>query len=168
MTPFSHSLPLFSSGQLPLLTWCSQAILGSRFSGYYKQALCAQSLSHIGFLVIPWTVTRQAPSLSMEFSRQEYWSGLPFSPPRDLPNPGIEPMSPSLAVGYHWVTWTHFPGPLLIQLWILYVLDFDVNPDDFHENRIQLGYYLGSLLNCLPGVSVLPLLTLIPPRGPTK
>ena len=38
----------------------------------------------------PWTVTHQAP-LSMEFPRQEYWSGLPFPSPRDLPNPGTEP-----------------------------------------------------------------------------
>ena len=44
--------------------------------------------------VIP-TVAPQAP-LSMEFSRQEYWSGLPFSSPGDLPNPGIEPKSPAL------------------------------------------------------------------------
>ena len=43
----------------------------------------------------PWTVARQAP-LSMEFSRQEYWSGLPFPSPADLPNPGIEPRSPEL------------------------------------------------------------------------
>ena len=41
-----------------------------------------------------WTVSRQAP-LSMEFSRQEYWSGLSFSLPGDLPNPGIEPGSPA-------------------------------------------------------------------------
>ena len=40
--------------------------------------------------VTPWTVARQAP-LSMEFSRQEYWSGLPFPSPGDLPDPGIEP-----------------------------------------------------------------------------
>ena len=40
-------------------------------------------------LAIPWTVPRQA-SLSMGFSRQEYWSGLPFPSPGDLPNPGIE------------------------------------------------------------------------------
>ena len=39
--------------------------------------------------VIPWTVARQAP-LSMEFPRQEYWSGLPFASPRDLPHPGIK------------------------------------------------------------------------------
>ena len=42
----------------------------------------------------PWTVAHQAP-LSMEFSRQEYWSELPFSPPGDLPDPGIEPTSPA-------------------------------------------------------------------------
>jgi len=45
--------------------------------------------------VIPWTVARQAP-LSVEFSRQEYWSGLPFAAPGDLPNPGIKPASPGL------------------------------------------------------------------------
>ena len=43
----------------------------------------------------PWTITHQA-SLSMEFSRQEYWSGLPCPPPGDLPDPGIEPGSPAL------------------------------------------------------------------------
>ena len=43
----------------------------------------------------PWTVACQAP-LSMGFSRQEYWSGLPFPSPGDLPNPGIEPGSPVL------------------------------------------------------------------------
>ena len=43
----------------------------------------------------PWTVTRQAP-LSMEFSRQEYWSGLPFPGPGDLPEQGIEPLCPTL------------------------------------------------------------------------
>ena len=42
----------------------------------------------------PWTIARQAP-LSMEFSRQKYWSGLPFPSLRDLPNPGIKPVSPA-------------------------------------------------------------------------
>jgi len=46
-------------------------------------------------LVTPWTVACQA-SLSMGFSRQEYWSGLPFPSLGDLPNPGIEPESPAL------------------------------------------------------------------------
>ena len=44
----------------------------------------------------PRTVTRQA-SLSVGLPRQEYWSGLPFPPPGDLPDPGIEPVSPALA-----------------------------------------------------------------------
>ena len=43
----------------------------------------------------PWTVAYQVPS-SMGFSRQEYWNGLPFSSPEDLPNPGIKPGSPTL------------------------------------------------------------------------
>ena len=42
----------------------------------------------------PWTLARQAP-LSTEFSRQEYWSGLPFPSPGDLPDPGIKPASPA-------------------------------------------------------------------------
>ena len=44
---------------------------------------------------MPWTVAYQAP-LSMEFSTQEYWSGLPFPSPGDLPDPGTEPGSPAL------------------------------------------------------------------------
>ena len=71
----------------------------------------------------PWTVARQAP-LSMGFSRQEYWSELPWAPPGDLPNPGIEPMSlmsPAMAGGFfttsstweaHWY-WLHFPNNLV-------------------------------------------------------
>ena len=52
-------------------------------------------LSCVWFFVTPWTVTYQAPS-SMGFSRQEYWSGLPFPPPGDLPNSGIKSRSPAL------------------------------------------------------------------------
>ena len=52
-------------------------------------------LSHVRLFATPWTVACQAP-LSMGFSRQEYWSGLPFSFPGDLPNPGKEPGSPAL------------------------------------------------------------------------
>ena len=56
-------------------------------------------LSHVQLFATPWTVAYQAP-LSMEFSRQEYWSGLAFPTPGDLPDPGIEPaslVSPALA-----------------------------------------------------------------------
>ena len=55
----------------------------------------ARVLSRVWLFVTPWTVAHQAP-LSMEFSRQEYWSGLPFPSPEDLPNPGIKPRSPAL------------------------------------------------------------------------
>ena len=54
-----------------------------------------KSLSHVLLFATLWTVAYQAPP-SMGFSRQEYWSGLPFPPPGDLPDPGIEPRSPAL------------------------------------------------------------------------
>ena len=54
-----------------------------------------KSLSHIRLFATPWTIAHQPP-LSMGFSRQEYWSGLPFPSPGDLPNPGTEPGSPAL------------------------------------------------------------------------
>ena len=52
-----------------------------------------KSLSCVQLFATPWTAAHQAPP-SMGFSRQEYWSGLPFLSPGDLPNPGIEPGSP--------------------------------------------------------------------------
>ena len=61
-------------------------------------ALYAHFLSHVQLFATPWTVACQA-LLFMGFSRQEYWSGLPFPPPGDLPNPGIEPKPPALQAG---------------------------------------------------------------------
>ena len=58
-------------------------------------------VSRVRLFVTPWTVAHQAP-LSMGFSRQEYWSGLPFPPPADLPDLGLKPaspVSPALQVG---------------------------------------------------------------------
>ena len=52
-------------------------------------------LSHVRLFATPWTVAYKPPP-PMRFSRQEYWSGLPFPSPGDLPNPGIEPRSPTL------------------------------------------------------------------------
>ena len=54
-----------------------------------------RSLSHAWLFATPWTVAHQAP-LSVGFSRQEYWSGLPFLSPGELPNPGIKPGSLAL------------------------------------------------------------------------
>ena len=60
-----------------------------RFEVKWKSFSCVQ------LFATPWTVACQAP-LSMEFSRQEYWGGLPFPIPEDIPNPGIKPGSPIL------------------------------------------------------------------------
>ena len=60
----------------------------------------------------PWTVARQA-FLSMEFSRQEYSSGLPFPSPEELPNPGIEPWSPESQADF-------LPFSLFISIWLIH------------------------------------------------
>ena len=62
----------------------------------YMGYVCVCVLSRVRLFATPRTVAHQAP-LSMGFPRQEYWSGLRFPPPGDLPNPGIEPASPALA-----------------------------------------------------------------------
>ena len=69
---------------------------------YVCVCVCGHALSHILLQVIPWTVAPPAP-LPMEFSRQGYWSRMPFPPPGDLPDPGIKLMfivSPALAGGF--------------------------------------------------------------------
>ena len=60
-----------------------------------KVKVKVKSLSHVRLFATPWTVAYQAP-LSMEFFGQECWSGLPFLSPGNLPDPGIEPESPTL------------------------------------------------------------------------
>ena len=77
-----------------------------------KCAVWAWSLSGVQLFATPWTVTHQAP-LSMEFSRPECWSGLPFHSPGNLPNPGIEPespASPALRVGSLLLNHQESPG----------------------------------------------------------
>ena len=70
---------------------------------------------HVWFFATPWTVACQAP-LSMEFSRQGYWSGLPFPSPGDLPHPGTEPISPTSP---HWqansLPLSHVGNPICLQ-----------------------------------------------------
>ena len=60
--------------------------------------VCAKVLQSCPTLYNPWTVAHQAP-LSMRFSRQEYWSGLPYTSPGELIDPGIEPESPAFQAG---------------------------------------------------------------------
>ena len=72
----------------------------------------AQSLSQVQLFATLWTLALQAP-LSMGFSRQEHWSRLPFPPPGDLLNPGIEPLSPGLA-GRFFTTSTTWEAQVLV------------------------------------------------------
>ena len=67
--------------------------------GAYNFWSCSFSCSVMSDSVTPWTVAHQGP-LTTGFSRQEYWSGLPFPSPGDPPDPGIEPASPALAGGF--------------------------------------------------------------------
>ena len=70
--------------------------------------VCPCVLSHVWLFVTLWTVAHQAP-LSMEFSKQKYWSGLPFPSPGGLPHPWIEPLSlasPALTSGF-FTSWSH-------------------------------------------------------------
>ena len=62
---------------------------------YVSERKKVRSLSRVQLFATPWTVAYQAPP-SMEFSRQEYWRGLSFPSPGDLPDSGIEPGSPTL------------------------------------------------------------------------
>ena len=64
-------------------------------SGTMMVTMYVKSLSRVRLFATPWTVAYQAPQ-SVEFSRQEYWSGLPFPSPGDVPDPGIKPGSPAL------------------------------------------------------------------------
>ena len=83
--------------------FCSLPITKQEYKSLHKntkypclKTICMLMLSCsvVSDSATPWTIAHQAP-LSMGFSRQEYWSGLPFPPPGDLPHPGIKPMSPA-------------------------------------------------------------------------
>ena len=77
-----------------------------------------QSLSCVWFFATSWTVAHQAP-LSMKFSRQEYWSGLPFPSSGDLPDPGIKPKSPALQTVCNF---SHKGSPTTLRNFLLFPL----------------------------------------------
>ena len=104
------------------------------FSCYAHVCMHACILSCARLFVTPWTVVHQAP-LPMEFLWQGYWSGLPFPPPRDLPNPGMKPVSCISCIGrrilYHCATWENFQvgvWNLKLIIWILLqISDSNIN-----------------------------------------
>ena len=83
----------------------SPALAGRFFTIQFSSV---QWLSHVRLFVAPWTVARQAP-LSAVFSRQEYWSGLPFPTSGDLPDPGVESTPLALAGGFFTTSATRLP-----------------------------------------------------------
>ena len=111
--------------------------------------------SCVQLFLIPWIIVRQAP-MSMDFSRQEYWSGLPFSTPRDLPDPEVEPaslMSPALKGRFFTndATWE----AQLSKTWINYsfsLLYFQLLPSDDSSLSTYLNIHVFPLLKtyCLP------------------
>ena len=82
-----------TQGSNPGLRHCRQIL----YQLSHKVKVKVKSLSRVRLFATPWTVAYQAPP-SMGFSRQEYWSGLPFPSLEDPPNPGIKPRSPTLLV----------------------------------------------------------------------
>ena len=103
----------------PYFCFANKSISRFFLDSTLKKKKKVKLLSHVQLFATPWTIAHQAP-LSMGFSRQEYWSGLPFPYPGDLPNPGIEPRSPALQAdaltseppGKHDVIWY-----LLFSFW---------------------------------------------------
>ena len=76
-----------------------EALVQDFRGGCLNAGRACYSLSHVQLFLVPWAVDCQAP-LSIGFSRQEYYSGLPLPSPGDLPDPGIEPRSPAQQADY--------------------------------------------------------------------
>ena len=86
------------------LTAATWRVYVSGWSALSHWGVLLTSFTRVLFFVTPWTVAHETP-LSIGFSRQGHWSGLPFPPPGALPDPGIEPRSPKLQANfYHWAT----------------------------------------------------------------
>ena len=107
----------------------------------------AQSLSRVQLFATPWTAAHQAP-LSMVFPRQEYWSGLPFPPPGDLHDPGIEPgfaalQVDSLALGHLGSPWANYMSLILCKVILNYRNEgMTVECLTCRKCSINVNYYL--------------------------
>ena len=92
-----YALSPFHSAQHSILSGLLQEFIlcAAQYSGYSSMHVCVLSwFSHVQLFATPWTAAHQV-SMSMESSRQEYWSGLPCPPPGDLSDPSLEPISPA-------------------------------------------------------------------------
>ena len=117
----------------PLTSWFPVICASWMICPFLKESESVTHFSHFWLFATAWTVAHQA-SLSMGFSRQEYWSGLPFPSPGDLPDPGMESESPALQVdslpseplGKHVLSyvlsirWQSFQGPFELKIMIFF------------------------------------------------
>ena len=104
---------------LPKFTWPQEYIFdyNLRVLGQlYERKVKVKVLSRVRIFATPWTLAYQAPP-SMGFPRQEYWSGLPFPSPGDLPDPGIEPGSPALQTDA-FTFWATREAQLYEKVWL--------------------------------------------------
>ena len=115
--------------------------------------VCVQAriLSRVWLFATPWTIDHQAP-LSMEFSKQVYWRGLPFSPP-DLPDPGIEPLSlasPALA-GRFFTTWDTWEAPqnTMPSVYLPIVINTSASGQTITDDQVFRVWVFCSLVRCL-------------------
>ena len=106
------------------LFWNTKTFSPLLFNGLYPHIMSISEpvklLSHVRLFAIPWTVAYQSPP-PMEFSRQEYWSGLPFPTPGDLPDPEMEPRSPTLQAD---ALSPELPGKQFSSTFYGYMVDF--------------------------------------------
>ena len=124
-------------------------------------------LSRVRLFATPWTVAHQAP-LSMGFSRQEYWSGLPFPSPGDLSNPGIEPRSPALQADA--LTSNFSYSQQIIDLVIAFILSWSIFCFKFlfshntpeSTNHLLCLYCPVTLFNAVPCFTSVSKMCLIP------
>ena len=124
---------LWDVKQLLCLKRCS-LLVGDPYWFGRTNSICV--LSHVWPFLTPWTVAHQVP-LSMGFSRQEYWSGLPFPPPGDLPNP---------ALAGSFLTTSTPRKPILNT--VMYVCQSQ-SPNPSHIPHFPLGIHKCSLHLCL-------------------
>ena len=103
---------------------------------------CAQSLSFVWPFTTPWIVACEVP-LSMEFPRQEYWNGLPFPTPGNLPNPGTEPTSPALEGRFFTTDSLPLAPPGLKPLVYIHVLfSWNYWPQNHKKDHSERNYLL--------------------------
>ena len=132
-----------------------------------------KSPTRVWLFATPWTVAYQAP-LSKRFSRQEYWSGLPFPSPGDCPNPGIKPWSSALQADslpaappgkpcdqhIAWIKCYESYLSLNVQLFsvrpkIPFPCEYPVFPHDIFISFIHLHWHLGMLFGCINFIYIL-------------